>query len=309
MQSVPRTLWALPLVLILAGCEDFDLDAGVNRYHQDFHFSYPLSAGGSVQLENRNGSVEISGWDKNEVEIDGTKYANTESRMNEIKIDVVASPASVSIRTISPLDRLGSYGARYVIHVPRRAELGNIVSSNGAIRVSAIDGKAYLRTSNGSIHAAQTQGLLDIQTSNGSVELSEVSGDTTVHTSNGGIRGDLKKGRFDAKTSNGPIDVRLLEADSNPVRLVSSNGHITLSMESPREVRADTSNSSITVRLPGTAAVNLRANTSNASITTDFDVTMHGSINTRHRLEGTIGAGGPLVDLGTTNGSIRVMKL
>jgi hypothetical protein len=304
-----RTLWALPLVLILCGCEDFDLGAGVNRYQQDFHYSYPLSAGGSVQLENHNGSVEISGWDKDEVEIDGTKYANTQSRMNEIKIDVVASAASVAIRTIPPIDRWGGYGARYIVHVPRRAELGNIMSSNGSIRVTGIDGKAYLRTSNGSIHAAQTQGLLDIQTSNGSVELFDIAGNTTVHTSNGGIRGDVKKGRFDARTSNGPIDVRLLEADSNPVRLVSSNGHITLSMESPREVRADTSNSSITVRMPSTAAVNLRANTSNAPITTDFEVTVHGSINSRHRLEGTIGAGGPLVDLGTTNGSIRVMKL
>src|SRR5580658_10077863 len=115
-----RKVWALPLVLMLAGCEDFDLNAEVNRYHQDFHFSYPLSAGGNVQVENRNGSVEISGWDKNEVEIDGTKYASMESRMNEIKIDVVTSASSVAIRTIPPLDRLGNYGARYVIHVPRR---------------------------------------------------------------------------------------------------------------------------------------------------------------------------------------------
>jgi hypothetical protein len=295
------------MVLILSGCDDFDLGIG-NRYREDFHFSYPLSAGGSVQLENRNGSVEISGWDKDAVEIDGTKYAGTEGRLKEIRIDVVASAGSVSIRTVPPLDRFGNYGARYVIHVPRRAELPNIVSSNGAIRVTGIAGNAYLRTTNGSIHAARTQGLLDIQTTNGSVELSEVAGDTTVHTTNGGIRGDVKKGGFDAKTSNGPIEVRLTEADSKPVRAVSSNGHITLTMESVREVYAGTSNSAITLRMPGTAAVNLRAITSHATVDTDFNVTVHGAI-TRYRLEGKIGAGGPTVDLATTNGGIHVMKL
>jgi hypothetical protein len=297
------------MVLILSGCDDFNIDFGGKRYQQDFHFSYPLSAGGNVRIENRNGSVEISGWDRETVEIDGTKYAGTESRLNEIKIDVVASKGAVAIRTMPPPDRFGGYGARYVIHVPLRAELGTIETSNGAIRVTGIDGSAYLRTSNGSIHAAHMQGLLDIQTSNGSVELSDVAGDTTVHTSNGRIRGDVRKGGFDARTSNGSIDVQLREADSKPVRAMSSNGHITLTMESVREVRASTSNSSITVRMPGTAAVNLRANTSNASVDTDFVVTAHGVINTRHRLEGIIGAGGPLVDLTTSNGGIHVTKL
>ena len=31
---------------LLAGCEDFDLAGTLDRYREDFHFSYPLSAGG-----------------------------------------------------------------------------------------------------------------------------------------------------------------------------------------------------------------------------------------------------------------------
>lgn len=295
--------------VVLAGCDDWDIGGGSSdRYKEDFHFSYPLSAGGSVQIENFNGAIEISGWDKNTVDIDGTKYANTEERMREIKINVIPSANAVSIRTVPPVDRHFHYGARYVIHVPRRAELSSIVSSNGAIRVDTIEGHAHLKTSNGSIRASQIQGSLEVRTSNGAVEVSDVTGDTALHTSNGSIRAEVKKGSFEATTSNGAINVRLVEPDAKPVRLESSNGRIELTMDAAREVRADTSNSSITVRMPASAGATIRAHTSNASITSDFDVNVRAGMLSKHRLEGSIGSGGPLLDLGTSNGAIKLVR-
>lgn len=308
MRMHMRTICLALLAILLAACDDWDFDSG-GRYRQDFHFSYPLTAGGSVQLENSNGSVEISGWDQNTVDIDGTKYAGTEERLREIRIDVTPSPNAIAIRTVPPFDRHGSYGARYVIHVPRRTDLANIVSSNGSIRVETIEGPAYLKTSNGSVHASQIQGSLDIQTSNGSVDAYSVTGDTKLRTSNGSIRAEVRKGVFEATTSNGAIEARVMEPDANQVRLESTNGHIDLTLEAVREVHADTSNSSITVHLPESAGANLRARTSNSSINSDFDVTVHGGIVSRNRLEGAIGAGGPTLDLETRNGRINLMKL
>lgn len=303
-----RIYWLL-LALFLAGCDDWDLDDVLGPFRQDFQFSYPLSAGGTVQLENFNGSVEISGWDQNTVEIHGTKYAGTEWRLKETKIDVASSPNSVVIRTVPPLNRMGRFGARYVIHVPRHAELASIVSSNGVIRVDTIDGRAFLKTSNGGIHASQIHGFLDIETSNGSVDLTDVTGDTTIRTSNGAIHAEVRKGSLRARTSNGGIDVRVREPDAKPVHLESSNGHIELTMDAARPVYAGTSNSSITVRLPDSAGVTVRAQTSNASITSDFDVSVHGGTLSKHHMEGAIGAGGPLLDLTTSNGGIRLVRL
>jgi DUF4097 and DUF4098 domain-containing protein YvlB len=292
----------------LAGCEDWDVGVGrSDRYREDFHYSYPLNPGASVQVDNFNGSVEISGWDKNTVDIDGTKYANSEDRMRQMKIDVSASSGSVTIRTTRPADRWGNSGARYVIHVPRHAELTNIVSSNGAIHVDSIDGNAHLRTSNGGIRATAIRGTVDAQSSNGTLEIADVVGDAMLRTSNGGIKADVKKGGFDARTSNGSITARLMEPDAKPVRLESSNGHIELTMDAAREVHADTSNSSIIVRMPNSAGATLRAHTSNASITSDFDVAVHGTLS-KHRLEGTIGTGGPLLDLETSNGGIKLLR-
>src|SRR5581483_2323380 len=198
-------------IFTLAACEDFDIAGISDRYREDFHFSYPLNSGAAVQIDNANGSVEIVGWDKNTIEIDGTKYAGTQERLKEIKIDVVQSQSSVSIRTVPPMPRMGNFGARYVIHVPRKVELQNIVSSNGAIRVETIEGRTRLKTSNGGIRAFALQGTLDARTSNGSIDLSDVTGDTSVHTSNGGIKADVKKGNFEASTSNGSVTARLVE--------------------------------------------------------------------------------------------------
>jgi hypothetical protein len=308
MRTVLRWAALASVVLLLAACEDFDIGGMLDHYREDFHYTYPLNAGGTVEVENNNGSIEISGWDQDTVDIEGSKYATSEERMKEIRIDVSHTPDSVRVRTEPPLDHHGNYGARYVLHVPRRATLSSIVNSNGPIRVEGITARARLRTSNGGIRATGIQGSLDAQTSNGPLEISDVSGDTTLRTSNGGIRADVKKGSFEATTTNGSITARLINSDTRPVRLESSNGHIDLTMDAPREVHAETSNSSIVVRLPASAGATLRAHTSNSSISSDFDVSAHGSLS-KHHLEGTIGSGGPLLDLGTSNGSIRILRL
>jgi DUF4097 and DUF4098 domain-containing protein YvlB len=306
-----RALFLPLMAIFLAGCDEIDLGniGSSGRYREDFHFSYPLSSGGTLRLDNFNGSVEISGWDKNTIDIDGQKYANTEYRLKEMKIDITPSANSVNIRTIPPIDRHGNAGARYTIHVPRHTELEGIVSSNGAIRVESIEGSSHLRTSNGSVHATMLVGPLEVQTSNGSIDVSDVAGDTTLRSSNGAIRADVRKGRFGAKTSNGSITAHLREGDASPVRVESSNGHIELTMDATREVHASTSNSSITVRLPAAADATVDAHTSNSSITCDFDVMLHGELRPKHRLQGMIGKGGPMLDLGTSNGSIKLLRL
>lgn len=299
----------LPAILLgLAGCDDWSFGDS-DRYKEDFHHSYPLTSGGRLSLESFNGSVEITSWDRDSVEINGTKYANTQDRLNQIKIDIQATANNVAIRVIRPVDRRGNAGARFVIRVPRKVELDPIGSSNGSIRVDGVEGNARLKTSNGAIRVMRIKGSLDARTSNGTVEASEVTGNTVIETSNGGVRADVRKGRFEANTSNGSINVRVAEPDAgSPIRLETSNGHIEITLDAAREIRAHTSNSSITARLPGSLNARLSAHTSNASITSDFDVNVRGGKLSKHSLEGTIGSGGPLIDLSSSNGSIRILR-
>jgi len=305
---------ALPLagaLLGLAGCDIDDLDfGGSERYTQDFHYSYALQPGGRLSVDNSNGSVEISGWDQDTVDISGTKYARTAELRDALRIEIDHTADAVHIRTVRPSDRRGNMGAKYIIKVPRRTQLERITSSNGSIHTQDVAGPAHLRTSNGSVRAENLQGSLDVQTSNGSIEVQNVEGSTSLHTSNGRVHAEDIHGSVDADTSNGGIRVRLVKPEGGrAVKLETSNGPIDLTMEAmnQNEIHASTSNGGITVHLPRDIGANLTAHASNSSISTEFEVATQGSFE-KHHLEGKIGAGGPAIDLSTSNGSIRLLK-
>jgi hypothetical protein len=294
-------------LVVLAGCDIEDL-GGFERYHEDFHYSYPLKAGGRLSVEGFNGSVEVSVWDQETVDISGTKYARTQEDTHDLKIEVDHSADSVSVRAIRPSLRRGNYGARFAIKVPRGVVLERVTTSNGAIRASDGAGPARLKTSNGHVEVRRLKGSLNAETSNGPVELDDIDGAVDVRTSNGHVRAEGIRGALDATTSNSSIHAVLDKVDG-AVRVQSSNGGIDLSLppNTQSAVRAHTSNSGITLHLPGEVNARLSAGTSNASISSDFEMRMRGEIS-KHHIEGSIGNGGPLIDLSTSNGQIRIVK-
>src|SRR5690349_9246954 len=126
-----RVLLIAASALALTGCDEWGMNFGDSqRYREDFHYSYDLKPGGRVSIETMNGSIEIMSWEKNSVDIVGTKYAAEESTMKAIKIDVSNAPESVLVRTVAPSGHLrGGLGAKYVVRVPKTVELDRIVSS------------------------------------------------------------------------------------------------------------------------------------------------------------------------------------
>jgi hypothetical protein len=297
--------------LATSGC-DFDgadWAGDSNRYKEDFAYDFKLQPGGRIFLENFNGSVEVLGWDKDAVQVTGTKFASREQIMREIKIDTMSEPNYLRIRTIRPVERNCNCGAKYILRVPNKVTLERIESSNGSIRAEALEGTSRLQSSNGSIRTWSVKGDLEATTSNGSIELGQFQGSAVLKTSNGRIRADGIRGRLDADTSNGSIDVTVADPEQGrPLKLSTSNSSISLVMEkwSGNPIVAHSSNASVNVRLPEGVNADLRARTSNGSITSDFEVTAREM--SKSRVEGRLGAGGPLIDLSSSNGSIRIQR-
>ena len=297
-------------LLGLAAC-DFEDFGGFDRYRQDFHYTYPLKSSGRLLVETFNGSVEVSGWDQETVDISGSKYAATQEGADALKVAIDNSPDSVSIRVTRPSDRRGNMGARFVIKLPRAAYVDRIFTSNGSIRTLDGSGPARLRTSNGAIRVQALRGSLDAQTSNGSVELIDVDGDARVHTSNGHIRTEGLRGSLDAGTSNSSINARLEQVPAGrPVRLETTNSSVELSVPAnfANDIRVNTSNGGITLHMPYQVNAHVMARTTNSSISSDFEVRMQGGFGKNH-LKGALGNGGPPIDLSTSNGSIRLLKM
>jgi hypothetical protein len=290
-----RLTLALATALLLTGCDIGDFD----NVQAHFEHRYDLLPGARLNLENVNGSVEIEGWDQNEIEITGVRFASSQQLLDRIRIDIQHTPEAVDIRTIRPSGHFGGMGARYTIRVPRTTVVDHVSSSNGAILLRDIEGTSRvqtssLRTSNASIRAVNTQGAIDAQTSNGSVDLDDVRGAATV------------------RTSNGRITIRLDHPAASPLRASTSNGaiDITLRSEAKDSIRAETRNGSITLHLPGDTGAHLIADTSNSQISTEFEIREHEQATGRavNHLDGTLGNGGPEIELSTRNGHISVLK-
>jgi hypothetical protein len=294
-------------LLCLTAC---DADFGdFERFSRDFHYSYPLNSGGRLTVETFNGSVEISGWDQNTIDISGTKYGPTQAAADALPVEIEHGATSADIRVVPPYDRRGRHGASLIIRVPRGVLLDRIVSSNGHIITSDGIGPARLKTSNAKIQVRDLKGNLDAQTSNGSVELVAIDGDVVAHTSNGRIQVDRVTGTVDATSSNASIHADIGRPD-RMVRAETSNGSIELTIPANYrgELRAHTNNAGITVNVLGDLNAHVVARTSNSHINTDFEVRTQGEFN-KNYLDAMIGSGGGLLDLSTSNGGIRLARM
>ncbi|WP_031516158.1 DUF4097 family beta strand repeat-containing protein [Streptomyces sp. NRRL F-5123] len=125
-------------------------------------------------------------------------------------------------------------------------------------------------------------------TSNGAITLKGV-GTADVHTSNGKITVTGATGALKVRTSNGAVSV---EGTRGGVDAQSSNGRITVTTPIPQDVRAHTSNASVTVTA-APAAYRISAKTSNGAKTVD----LADDPSAAYRL-----------DLSTSNGALTLRK-
>jgi DUF4097 and DUF4098 domain-containing protein YvlB len=159
---------------------------------KDFNQSYPLQPGGTFDLQNVNGTVEVQGWDKDLVEVHAVKTAKLkETDLERVSIDVSANAGGVSIATRYPQNEGVEVAVEYTIHVPHGAKLEHLGTVNGTLRVAGVDEVEDLRTVNGNIEVYGAESTVHARTTNGNVrlELSHVHGvgGTLAETTNGSV--------------------------------------------------------------------------------------------------------------------------
>ena len=100
---------------------------------QTFKQTYPLPPGGSFVLDNVNGSVQVDGWDRDEVEVSAVKTSQTDQHEVElVKIEVDSTPGKIAVHTRYPEGEGAEVAVEYHVHVPYRILLGNVETVNGS---------------------------------------------------------------------------------------------------------------------------------------------------------------------------------
>jgi DUF4097 and DUF4098 domain-containing protein YvlB len=146
---------------------------------EEFHQTYPLSANGRIELDNINGPVRVTAWDRNEVKVDAVKRAGNRKRLEEAKIQVDSSSNSLSIRTEYPEHNHtfwndGNYdqaaSVEYALTVPRNASLDEIKLVNGNLDIEGVNGEVHVSCVNGRLTAHDLGGRAELSTVNGKLE-------------------------------------------------------------------------------------------------------------------------------------------
>lgn len=210
--------------LILAAAVLFLAIPSFATTEQVFERTYPLQAGGHFVLDNVNGSVQVEGWDRDEVEVTAVKTSQNDPHdVERVKIEVDSRPCVVSVHTKYPDGEGAEVAVEYHIHVPFSALLGSVHTVNGSLLVKGVKGGG---------------------------ELSSVNGDVEVLQSSG---------RFNAKTTNGNLrlELRQLGNGATPMNLETVNGSVELGL--PWDARADLNvrnmNGDLYSEVPVTSAV------------------------------------------------------
>jgi DUF4097 and DUF4098 domain-containing protein YvlB len=143
---------------------------------EEFHQTYAISPEGRIALENINGDVHISSWDRNEVKVDAVKYADSRERLEEVRIEVDSGKDYLSIQTKYPEhDHNSGFHERaatveYTLTVPRTSQLDEIKIINGALNVSGVRGEVRASCINGRLEARDLAGRAELSTVNGRME-------------------------------------------------------------------------------------------------------------------------------------------
>lgn len=247
---------------------------------------FSFAPGGEVVIQSTNGRIVIEAWDRSDVRVQITREVRAgddrqaKALLRELKADVSVHPGEIRIMSLYPKkqkvvgfwDLIGqgvrSTNIHYYLQVPRETSL-DLNTTNGEIRVRAV------------------QGRVEVATTNGDVDVSGVRGTLGAHTTNGEVRLARIDGSADAETTNGSVAVELSSlGKSGRMQMGTTNGNIALTL--PREVHAD-----------------LQAQTTNGRVNINYKLTTEGVITSKS-IRGTIGGGGVRIELQTTNGNIDV---
>jgi DUF4097 and DUF4098 domain-containing protein YvlB len=189
-----------------------------DQVQEEFHQSYPLTPNGRLRLDNVNGKVRITAWDRAEVKVDAVKRADQQERLDQVKIEIESAPDQIRIHTRYPESgsrwrlKYESPSVDYEIKVPVQARIDRVHTVNGSLDIEGVQGAVHASTVNGHMHL---RGLADetaLESVNGTVEAAfdRVEGvkSITLKTVNGKVELALPPNtdaELSAKTVNGNI--------------------------------------------------------------------------------------------------------
>ncbi len=196
------------LILFLAIGYSATLHASEPIFKKEFtrevHKTFNVSAGVELAVQNKHGNINITTWNKNQIQIDvliKVKSSNSEKAqtfLNEIEIDFKSSFSKVAAKTIYPDYKKSwwnewfgnsnnpDYEVHYIINAPNNMST-TMVNKYGNITQASINGDSYITNKYGDIFYKNISGQLNLTLGYGKATIGEV-GDAKMQIKNSSIK-------------------------------------------------------------------------------------------------------------------------
>ncbi|RDX35192.1 hypothetical protein DZA37_00110, partial [Kangiella sp. HD9-110m-PIT-SAG06] len=185
---------------------------------KSFSETYEFAKYGSINLDNINGNISVSGWDKNEILLEYTVTADDADDLKNIKVEVDHSEDDFDVEVDIDSGGFMSWGGNsgevsFELKVPAGATLNSIESVNGNINISGVSGE------------------IKTDTVNGKIVIKNVANDAKFGTVNGNVEVHVDKlsssSRLKGDSVNGDIEIYLPENDGFELKTDTVNGDLS----------------------------------------------------------------------------------
>ena len=131
---------------------------------------------------------------------------------------------------------------------------------------------------------------LTAKTANGGITVSDIRGNLSFEATNGGIHLSRLAGEATGTTVNGGVNIELTGAtwEGSRVQVTTRNGGVSIS-------------------IPQNYSAHFQTETVNGSLKSEFPVNQQGEAQSRSH-DFSLGAGGPLIHVTTTNGGVKLKR-
>jgi DUF4097 and DUF4098 domain-containing protein YvlB len=215
--------------------------------------SIEASTDGHVSISNVAGSIRVSGWSRNEVEV----TADLGRGVEELIVERDGDDVIVKVKT--PRKNARNVSSKLLVNVPERSSI-EVTSVSADIEIADVYGEQRLHSVSGDVTMEGYEADLQIETVSGDIEISGDDKDIVVQISSvsgdidaGGLRGNIEASsvsgdltiansafdRVQANTVNGDLAFRARMTDGGRLDMETINGSIDVFFEGDISGRYD----------------------------------------------------------------------
>lgn len=262
------------------------------------------SSKGTVYIDNMVGSIEVIGWDKNEVHLEGTLGRDVE----ELEFETGKKKTVIEVNYPRKSSNI-SDGAELVIHVPKGSRV-MVEGISAEVMVSKVEGAIEAESISGNVTVTGGKEKVEAESISGTVRVETRAREIMAESISGRVMVVGDKAEIEAATVSGSIE---LECDVFlEVSVETVSGTITAAgdLHPDGDFSFDAVNGSITLIVPGDVSAVFEVTTFNGGIDNDFGQKAHRTSRYApgRELEFTNGDGDAQVEINSFNGDVRIKK-